>query len=57
MGVFYQANVTGSGFSNPPLFSFTGTSGIEQTPEPSHTALPVGIAAGLLVLRRRRVIR
>jgi hypothetical protein len=57
MGVYYGVNVTGTGFGFEPVFTFSGSSQLEQTPEPSHTALPVGIATGLLVMRRRRVIR
>lgn len=57
MGVFYSVAVTNNTFSAAPRFSFGGSSQLEQAPEPAHTALPVGLAAGLLVMRRRRVIR
>jgi hypothetical protein len=57
MGVFYSVAVTNNTFTAAPRFSFGGSSQLEQAPEPAHTALPVGLAAGLLVLRRRRVIR
>jgi len=55
MGVFYSAQVNSVAGADTNEFTFTGSTTLEQTPEPSHTALPVGIAAGLLVLRRRRV--
>jgi hypothetical protein len=57
MGVFYSVAVTNNTFTAAPRFSFGGSSQLEQAPEPAHTALPVGLAAGLLVMRRRRVIR
>jgi hypothetical protein len=58
MSVFYSVDVSNVGtFNNAPRFSFSGSSQLEQAPEPSHTALPVGIATGLLVMRRRRVMR
>jgi uncharacterized protein (TIGR03382 family) len=57
MGVFYSVAVTNNTFASAPRFSFGGSSEIGQTPEPAHTALPVGLAAGLLVMRRRRVNR
>jgi hypothetical protein len=56
MGVYYGVTPTSTTGAIQNSFSFTGTSFLEQTPEPSHTALPVGLACGLLVLRRRRVI-
>ena len=57
MGVFYSVAVANNTFTAAPRFSFGGSSQLEQAPEPAHTALPVGLAAGLLVMRRRRVIR
>jgi VIT1/CCC1 family predicted Fe2+/Mn2+ transporter len=57
MGVFYGVTPTSTSITTRNTFAFSGTTFLEQTPEPSHTALPVGIAAGLLVLRRRRVMR
>jgi len=57
MSVFYEVNVINNTFTAAPRFSFSGSSQLEQAPEPSHTALPVGLAAGLLVMRRRRVNR
>ena len=57
MSVFYSVAVTNNTFSAAPRLSFGGSSELGQTPEPAHTALPVGLAAGLLVMRRRRVIR
>ena len=57
MGVFYGVTPTSTTGATRNSFNFSGTSFLEQVPEPSHTALPVGIASGLLVLRRRRVMR
>lgn len=54
MGVFYGLTPTSSSGAVQNTFNFGGTSYLEQVPEPSHTALPVGIAAGLVTLRRRR---
>ena len=57
MGVFYGMTPTSTSGAVQNTFNFGGTTYLEQVPEPSHTALPVGLAAGLLVLRRRRLIR
>ncbi len=57
MGVFYGVTPTSTAGASRNTFNFSGTSFLEQVPEPSHTALPVGIAAGLVALRRRRVTR
>lgn len=43
--------------TTPYDYNFGGTLNLQQVPEPSHTALPVGLAAGFLGLRRRRVTR
>ena len=57
MGVYYGVVPTSKAGAAINQFAFQRTSLLEQVPEPSHTALPVGIAAGLVTLRRRRVTR
>ena len=38
-------------------FNYNGSLQLQQVPEPSHTALPVGIAVGIIAMRRRRATR
>lgn len=57
MGVFYGVVPTSTDGSTRNTFNFSGTSYLEMVPEPSHTALPVGIAIGFVALGRRRVTR
>jgi hypothetical protein len=62
MGLLLQSTVawtapTPGTPTTPYDYSWSGSFQLQQVPEPSHTALPVGIAAGLIALQRRRVTR